>query len=222
MQITHASGHWCTPIPSQRLVFVLCVGNSAFFPKTSWNVDSPENIFPLSFGPSQMTLGPENLMNKWNKCLPLCIIQFQVVFLDAAADCVKSEWFYKVLPSPCGHVSIMVAWRFLKQYRLRAQWFTCIQQQFPPLVLKYRDYSWLPESFHDFMNCWWCRRDGDGERPKFFANLQRETLSLNWLTILSRSLAQSGESRHVLYLQRLSLWWMLLLYSVWITSPVTS
>ena len=67
----------------------------------------PENTFPLSFGPSQMTSGPENsvaFLCKINKCLPLCIIQFQVAFLDAAADCVEWQWFSKVLPSPCGYV----------------------------------------------------------------------------------------------------------------------
>ena len=29
------------------------------------------------------------ILRKINKCLPLCIIQFQVTFLDAAVDCVE-------------------------------------------------------------------------------------------------------------------------------------
>ena len=39
-----------------------------------------------------------------NKCLSFCKIQFQVAFLDAAADCVAWQWFSKVLPSPCGYI----------------------------------------------------------------------------------------------------------------------
>ena len=57
----------------------------------------------------------------------------------------------------------------------------------------------------------------DGERSKFFAILCWETLYFTWLTILSQSLAQSGEPRPILAC-RLSLWWMLLLYSISITS----
>ena len=43
-------------------------------------------------------------LHKINKCLPLCVIQFQVAFLDAAADCFECQWFPKVLPSLCGYV----------------------------------------------------------------------------------------------------------------------
>ena len=64
-------------------------------------------MFLLSFGPSQMISGPENSMEflrKMYKCLPLCIIQFQIEFLDASADCVEWQWFSKVVLSPCGYV----------------------------------------------------------------------------------------------------------------------
>ena len=63
--------------------------------------------------PTQMTSGPENsaaFLCKISKCLPLCIIQFQVAALD------------NDFPSTPKPMSIMVAWWFFKQYHLRAQW----------------------------------------------------------------------------------------------------
>ena len=98
---------------------------------------------------------------------------------------------------------------------------TSIQQWFPLLTFTHQDF---PDSLNLFTILWTV----DGERPKFFAILHWESLSLNWLKILSQSLAQSGEPRPCNSLtihpclQRLSLWWMLLLYSILITSPVTS
>ena len=53
----------------------------------------------------------------------------------------------------------------------------------------------------------------DGKGPKFFAILHWVTLSLNWQT-------KCWTTTHPC-LQWLSLWWMLLLYSILITSPVT-
>ena len=60
-------------------------------------------------------------------------------------------------------------------------------------------YSWAhvamsPDSLNLFTILWTV----DGERPKFFATLRWETMSLNWLTILSRSLEQTGEPRLIL------------------------
>ena len=173
-------------------------------------------MFPLSFGPSQFTLGPENLvafLHKINKCLPLCIIQFKVAFLDAAADCVEWQWFSKVLPSP---MSIMVAWR-LSQTIITwgSQWSCAFTSSCCPWPLR---TEITPDSLNLFTILWTV----DGERlhlrRKFYAILRWETLSLNWLTILSQSLAQSGEPRPILACQRLSLWWMLLLYSILKTS----
>ena len=149
--------------------------------------------FPLSFGPFQMTLGPKNLaaiLRKIYKCLPLCIIQFQVAFLDAVADCVEWQWFSKVLLSPLA-MSIMVAWRFLKQYRLRARWSHAFSSS-------YRPWPLLTEISPDSLNLFMVLCTVDGEIPKLFAILRWETLSLNWLTVLSQSLAQSGEPRPIL------------------------
>lgn len=36
-------------------------------------------------------------------CLPLCIIQFQCIFLEAAADCTEWQNFYMVLFCTCGY-----------------------------------------------------------------------------------------------------------------------
>ena len=166
MQNTHALPD-AAPYHYRGLVFALLVRNSL------------DGLFPL---------GPENsaaFLCKINKCLLLCKIQFQVAFFDAVADCVKWQWFSKVLPSPCGYVhhdSMAVS----QTIQLEGLMVMGIQQRF-----QHRDFPWPPEYFHNIMNCgWW----------KFFifAILHRETLSLNWLTILSRSLAQSGEPRPIL------------------------
>ena len=45
----------------------------------------PENTFSLFFGPSENSA---EFLQKMYKCLPLCIILFEVAFLDAAAECV--------------------------------------------------------------------------------------------------------------------------------------
>ena len=60
-----------------------------FFPKTSWNMDSTVfRSISSDFGSS-----PEAaFLCKICKCLPLSIIQFQVAFLDAAADCFVWQW----------------------------------------------------------------------------------------------------------------------------------
>ena len=50
-------------------------------------------------------------------------------------------------PMPC---------RFLKQYRRRARWSCSFSSGFPPLAFTHQDFPWLPESFHNIMNCgWW-------------------------------------------------------------------
>ena len=75
----------------------------------------------------KLTSGPGNsaeFLRKINKCLPLCIIQCQVAFLDAATDCVEWQWFSKVLLSPCGSVYhgsmtafvIVCDWLFVKAW----------------------------------------------------------------------------------------------------------
>ena len=59
----------------------------------------------------------------------------------------------------------------------------------------------------------------DGERPKFFAILQRSIV----FELTDNSLTKFGTkwwTKTHPYLQRLSLWWMLLLYSILITSPL--
>ena len=161
---------------------------------------------------------PENCANsaaflrKINKCLHLCIIQFQVAFLDAALDCVEGQWFFN-----CGYIhhGIMGVSQTIPP---GAWWMvTRIQQWFPPLAFMHRDLQWLPESLHNIMNSIMYYE----LMVKFFAILHWETLCLNWLTILSHSLTQSDEPKPILACKD-SLWWMLLLYSILITSPVTS
>ena len=135
---------------------------------------------------------------KIKKCLPLYIIQFQVAFLDAAADCVEWQWFSKVLPSPCGYVhhgsmdgfSNNTAWGLDGHAHSAAVTaLGLLAPRFPLTPWIFSQYIWTV----------------DGERPKFFAILRWETLSLNWLTIFSQSLAQSGEPMTHPCLQRLSL-----------------
>ena len=107
-------GHWCTPIPSQRMVFALFFGNGQDGLFHLWHVESyvrfsqkqaemwtcltREHVSTI-FCPSPMISGSENLpfLHKIHKCLPLCIMQFQVAFLDAEADYVEWQWFSKVL-----------------------------------------------------------------------------------------------------------------------------
>ena len=36
--------------------------------------------------------------------LPLCIIHFEVTFLDAVVDSVELQWFSKTCVSPCGYI----------------------------------------------------------------------------------------------------------------------
>ena len=106
-----------------------------------WNVvDRRARFHSLSV--TQMTSDPENsavFLRKINKYLPLCIIQFYDEFLDAAADCVEWHWFSKILPRPCGFMSIMVALQFHKQYRLRAWWSRAFSSGFNPWPLHTQD-----------------------------------------------------------------------------------
>ena len=118
------------------------------------------------------------------KCLPLCIIQFQVAFLDAQADCVEWQWFSKVLLSPRGcvhHGSMTVSQTIPPEGSM----VTCIQQRFPPLAF-HLYFPWLPGSFHDIMDL------------NSLQSLCWETWSLNWLTILSQKPQPILASRTVL------------------------
>ena len=114
----------------------------------------PENTFPLSFSPSQMTSGPENsaaFLHKINKCLPLRTIQFQVPFLDAAVDCFEWQLFSKVLPSPCGYVhhgSMMVSQTIPSEGSM----VTRIQQRFPPLA--FTKFPLTPWIFSRYYELW--------------------------------------------------------------------
>ena len=165
-------GYWSTTIPSQRLVFALYVVKGLdglfhlwqveirrpFFQKTNLSgLVWPENTFPLPFDPSQMTSGPENsvLFMCKMKCLPLCKIQFQVAFLDAAADCVEWKWFSEVLPRRCGYVhhgSMTVS----QTIPPKGSMVMCIQQR--ALASTHQDFPWLPEYCHEIMNGEWCNR----------------------------------------------------------------
>ena len=81
-------------------------------------------------------------MYKW---LLLCIIQFQVAILHAAADYVEWQWFSKWILSPCGYVhsgSMTVSQTIM----LEGSMVTCIQQRFPPLAFLRTEISpWLTD-----------------------------------------------------------------------------
>ena len=168
MQITHTVGTDAPPYHHRGWFFYFSLVTvwMVFFIFGMYNPISKlkcglvwlENTFPLSFGPSRMTSGPEKLGGvfcaKINKCLPLCIIQF--LFLHAAADCVEWQWFSKVLPSPCGYVPSFLALRFSLTIPPEGSMVTRIQQQFQLLAFMHWLFPRLPESFHDIMNCgWW-------------------------------------------------------------------
>lgn len=114
-------------------------------------------MFPL--GPSQMSLGPGNslaFLHKTDAWLTLCLIRFQGAFLDSVAKCVTWPWFPKVLPSPSDgvhHSSMAVSNAILP----KGSKVTRIHQRLSPMVFTYRNFSWLPESFHNFINCRWWR-----------------------------------------------------------------
>lgn len=80
------------------------------------------------------------------------VIEFQVAFPDAAADCVKWKGFYEVLPSPCGyiyHKSMMVS----RAMPAKGSKASHIQQRFPALPCTDWDFSRFQESFHNIMYC---------------------------------------------------------------------
>ena len=193
-------------------IFGTVESNVRFPPKTSWNLDSSDQRTRLSVHLRWLQVQRTRrrfcakLINAF-----LCIIQFQVAFLDAAADCVEWQWFSKVLQSPCGYVhhgSMTVSQTILPEGSM----VTRIQQQFLPLAFTHKD------SLNSFTILWAV----DGERPKFFAILRWETLSLK---LTDNSLTKFGTKWWTMThpcLQRLSLWWMLFVYSILITSPVTS
>ena len=116
---------------------------------------------------------------KIDNSLPLSIIQFQVAFLDAEANCVEWQWFAKVLLSPCSYVhhgSTMVSQTIPPEGSMVMR----IQQRFPLLAFTHEIST---DSLNLFMTLWTV----DSERPHFF-----------WLTILSQSFAQSGEPRSII------------------------
>ena len=93
-------GHRYTPIPSQRLVFEICGGNSLDYLFHLWHIESHVRFFlnqaemwtPLTREHVSIVFWPisENsvaFLHKINICLPLCKIQ--VAFLDAVTDCVE-------------------------------------------------------------------------------------------------------------------------------------
>ena len=134
IQIAHAMGTNAPPYHHRGCFFHFQSGWSfsssahrircPFFPKNKLKCGLvlPENTFPLSLGPSQMTSGPKK----------------------------SAAFLHK-----CGYVndgSMTVSQTILPEGSM----VTRIQQGFPPLVFTDGDFPWLPESFHDIMNCgWW-------------------------------------------------------------------
>ena len=117
-------------------------------------------------------------------------------------DAFLFEWqcFSKVLPSPCGYVhhgSMKVSETPLPEGSM----VTRIQQQFLPLTFMHWDFPCLPESFQNIMNWgWW--------KTYILCNLVPRNIVLT-----DHSLVKFGTKLWTTthpYLQRLSLWWMLL------------
>ena len=160
-------GHWCTPIPSQRLGFALFIGNSLDGLFRLWHVESDVRF-------SQKPTFCAKLINAFL----LAKYNFKLHFLMQWGTVLSDNHFPKYSRAHVA-MSIMVAWRFLKQFRLRARWSRTFSSGFRP---------WL-----------W------------------EILSLNWLTILSQSLIQSGKLQPILACKDKAP-----LYSIFITLPVTS
>ena len=70
-------------------------------------------------------------------------------------DFVEWQWLWlsKVLPSPCGHHGSKTVSQTIPH---EDSMVTHIQQRFPPLAFTHPYFPWLPESFHNIMNCeWW-------------------------------------------------------------------
>ena len=133
--------------------FAVFIANSldGFFIESDICTRLTREHFPLFFSPSQITW---KLQHKINKCLPFCIKQFQVAFLDAAANSVEWEWFSKVLPRLSGYVhhgSMTVSQTILPE----GSKVTGIEQRFLALAFMHQYFLWLPESFHNIMNWWW-------------------------------------------------------------------
>ena len=147
---------------------------------------------------SQMTSSPENLavfLRKINKCLPICIIQFQVAFLDATADCIEWQWFCKVLPSPCGYVyhdgfSDNTAWG------LDGQAHSASVSALGLYALIFPPNPWIFSRYCEL----WMVKDW-----KIIFELTDNSL----MKFGTKCLTTTHPC-----MQRLSLWWMLLLYSV--------
>ena len=106
----------------------------------------------------------------------LCIIQFQVAFLDAEADCVEWQWFSKVLLSPCGYVHHCSMTVFPNNTAWGPRWSHAFNSNFRPWPLR-TEIS--PDSLNLFTILWTV----DGERPKFFAILHYETLSFCFASV---------------------------------------
>ena len=118
-------GHWCTPIPLQRLVLALFIENSldglfhlrhveskvCFFPKISWKVDASDqrtrfhclsvHLRWLHAQRTRQRFCAKFLNAKYN---------FKLHFLMQRRT--EWQWFSKVLLSPCGYIhhgSMMVS-----------------------------------------------------------------------------------------------------------------
>ena len=191
-----------------------------FFPKTSWNVDLSDQRtrFHCLSVHLRWLSGPENsaaFLCKIYKCLPLCIIQFEVAFLDAAADCVEWQWFSKVLPSPCGYVhhgSMTVSQTIPPEGSM----VTHIQQSFSALGIYTPIFPLTPWIFSQYYELWMVKD------LNYLQSCAEKHCALNWLDNSLRKFGTKCWTTTHPCLQRLKLWWMLLLYSILITSPVTS
>lgn len=63
------------------------------------------NKSPLLWAPTYPQPRELSCVSAQNWCTAcFCIIEFQVAFVDEAADCDKWQWSSKVLPNPCGYI----------------------------------------------------------------------------------------------------------------------
>ena len=128
--------------------------NTCFFPETSWNVDSSHQR--TRFDCLSVISGPENLvapLRKNNKCLPLYIIQFfKLHFLMQRRTMLSDNDVPKCSRAHVHHGRMMVS----RTIPPESSMVTRIQQRFLHLACTHQDFLWLPEYFHNIMNCgWW-------------------------------------------------------------------
>ena len=106
----------------------------------------------------------------------------------------------------------MVAWRFLKQYCLRAWWSCAFSSGFRPWPLRTK----ISPDSSQYYELWMVK-----DLNSLHFCIEKHCLWTDCAKLHERIVMKWWTMTHPC-LQRLSLWWMLILYSILITSPVTN